>query len=649
MEKTLAALIILSLLAILPAGTIAGAEAAGYLETRSCAFHIVAVSTTGEGVLGNLTVTIAYPGTGKVYISTSPASMIDTQGSARIAAFAASLLAGVDMTNYDFFYDLESESIIIGGPSAGSAMALATLYLLLGKDCPGDVVITGMIQPDTSIGPVGGLKEKLEAAASGGARLFIVPAGQEVYTYYVTKYQRRGPIVQVVREPVTVNLTEYGEELGVRVVEAASLLEAYEEASNQTLFEAVDARTEIPAWMASRLNSFVASVNETVPELLVGASDVDSQYIEAVASNATELMEQALAHAEKGRAYLAAVTAVRALAYAANAAYAVEAVRNDYNVTGIIVEVNETLRESMENAAHASAHANTSLEVEAIVKAWAKLGIASYYFQLALSSLVEEDGSYYLPVDFFGRADPTAIEYLAHSWALAKWSNFWTSLSMDAPDSPQVDKMRIATVSKLLVAQARTTVAYVETLLQEARGNTGAANLPAYMADMAMASDDPLAAIGLSIESMAESTVAIHESFTLAPWKTATELESIASYYASLESGIGVQPVLLTSIAQETNDTVQKLLASSRAILYAWTLMELTTTPSTSPTTTPTQTTTHTAETPGAETTTQGHSPSTTEAEQGLGARGGIALAVAAVGVAGILLGLMIGMSVRKE
>ncbi|MFP4006348.1 MAG: S16 family serine protease, partial [Candidatus Hadarchaeia archaeon] len=44
------------------------------------------------------------------------------------------------------------------------------------------VVITGSISPDGEIGPVGGVKEKAEAAEAANMEIFLVPEGQSVST-----------------------------------------------------------------------------------------------------------------------------------------------------------------------------------------------------------------------------------------------------------------------------------------------------------------------------------------------------------------------------------------------------------------------------------------------------------------------------------
>lgn len=130
------------------------------------------------------------------------------------------------MSRLDYYYVIESSSIVVGGPSAGLAMALATYSLLTTGSCPEGYAATGMILPDTSVGPVGGLKEKLEAAASAGAKIFLIPHGQEKYTYIARKVERSGPIVRIVSTPVSIDLVEYGKSLGVEVVGVSTLVEA---------------------------------------------------------------------------------------------------------------------------------------------------------------------------------------------------------------------------------------------------------------------------------------------------------------------------------------------------------------------------------------------------------------------------------------
>jgi PDZ domain-containing protein len=86
-------------------------------------------------------------------------------------------LVGVSLIN-DFPYDVTISSAGIGGPSAGLMWALG-LYDLL---TPGDltngrtVAGTGEIGLDGRVYPIGGIEEKIVAAAHAGASVFLVPA-----------------------------------------------------------------------------------------------------------------------------------------------------------------------------------------------------------------------------------------------------------------------------------------------------------------------------------------------------------------------------------------------------------------------------------------------------------------------------------------
>jgi len=637
-----AVLVVAALLApaILPVQVVGAQEA----WEASCTVHFVAVSGAGGGVLGNLTVTVRYPGEGRVFISTSPASMVDTQGSARIAAYAASLLAGVDMLRYDFYYEVRSPSIIIGGPSAGAAMALATLDILTGTPCNRSVVITGMIQPDTSIGPVGGLKEKLEAAAEGGATVFIVPAGQEVYTYYVTKYQRVGPFIRAVKEPVQVNLTEYGMELGVRVETAASLAEAYAIATGIQLLPDKAEPPGIPEWMAKHLEDYVYRQNQTVTALLAEA-DTGITYISWLAGNASSLMEESLRLLEQGRVYPAAVNAVIAEAYARAAATLTYALANDLDVTPAVGEANQTLMAAWDAAAQASENAAGTVQLDAAIKAYAKLGLASYYYELGLQNLVETGGSYYLPQTLAG-VDPAGAELLGFATAAARWAWFWANTTLQLPAGTMYEEARLYSVARLLVSESKTTVAYVQALLDETGADPAKAALAVYLADQAMSTRDPVAQIGFSIESIAESTRAIHESFTLDPQATADQLTRLASLLASQSIDLGVQGLLAAHLAVNTGDTMEQLLAASRSILYSWTILMIAQPPSIQgqpplepvcqPTTiTRTETTTVTGECQCPEEQVQAPQAST-------------ALLLAGIAVASLLLGAAIGVSARR-
>ena len=91
---------------------------------------------------------------------------------------SAKPLVGVRMIN-SFPFDVQISSGEIGGPSAGLMWALGLYDLLTPGDLTGGRTIagTGQIAPDGTVIPIGGIEEKLTAAADAGATVFLVPEG----------------------------------------------------------------------------------------------------------------------------------------------------------------------------------------------------------------------------------------------------------------------------------------------------------------------------------------------------------------------------------------------------------------------------------------------------------------------------------------
>jgi PDZ domain-containing protein len=66
----------------------------------------------------------------------------------------------------------------VGGPSAGLAFTL-DVYEQLGRDVTNGnkIAATGEINPDGTVGPIGGIKQKTIGARDAGVDAFLVPAG----------------------------------------------------------------------------------------------------------------------------------------------------------------------------------------------------------------------------------------------------------------------------------------------------------------------------------------------------------------------------------------------------------------------------------------------------------------------------------------
>jgi uncharacterized protein len=189
---------------------------------------LVADRSTEEGEEGILlsAQVIVTNGTGHVFVDTNPYTQVDLQGSARLAAMVASDVLGIDQRMYDFYYIIDISSPIIGGPSAGGALTVATIAAVNRWELKPDVVMTGMINPDESIGPVGGIPFKLEAAAAKNATLFLIPQGQSTVTERRTVTRTKGAFIISEEKEETVDVVELGKKLNVTVKEVGTIQDA---------------------------------------------------------------------------------------------------------------------------------------------------------------------------------------------------------------------------------------------------------------------------------------------------------------------------------------------------------------------------------------------------------------------------------------
>lgn len=178
------------------------------------------------GVSADLYTRVVCPGRGHVYVETLPLSQIDLQASTRIAALVASHIAGIDFNSCDFYASIKADSPIVGGPSASGVTAVAFAASLIKMPLNDSIVMTGMIMPDGSLGPVGGIKYKLDAAYERGAKMFIVPYGQTIDYVYKVITERVGPFVISRTVTEVVNLSEYGAKIGVKVIPVTNIYEA---------------------------------------------------------------------------------------------------------------------------------------------------------------------------------------------------------------------------------------------------------------------------------------------------------------------------------------------------------------------------------------------------------------------------------------
>ncbi|MFH1133334.1 MAG: S16 family serine protease [Nanoarchaeota archaeon] len=196
--------------------------------------RLLAVSEQGEQMVGSiadLTLEIK-PGTGNIFIATSPLTKLDTQISTRFANEIACKELQVDCSRFDFFYTISSSSAIVGGPSAGGAIAVLTAAMLAKATINQSISMTGTINAGGLIGPVGGIKEKIEVAGQNGISAVLIPKGER----------------RVNATNRTVDLVEYGEAIGVHVIEVSRLDQALEAFTGKPFIKAPKALNIAPMY-----------------------------------------------------------------------------------------------------------------------------------------------------------------------------------------------------------------------------------------------------------------------------------------------------------------------------------------------------------------------------------------------------------------
>ena len=182
-----------------------------------------AVSQTGEGMVTRIAVSV-YEGEGRILVNTQPYMGVTFQESARTAVYVACEFLKVDRTNLDFVFTVIANATVVEGGSAGAAMTVIVYSALSGREIDSSVMITGTINPDGTVGKVGGILQKLDAANKAGMKTFLIPEGQAVQVVWIKKEKTIetpfGVITMVYYEPESVDVRQYAREVyNITVVE----------------------------------------------------------------------------------------------------------------------------------------------------------------------------------------------------------------------------------------------------------------------------------------------------------------------------------------------------------------------------------------------------------------------------------------------
>lgn len=172
-----------------------------------------------EGVITNLSLEII-AGRGRVLINTEPLMGEVFQDTAILAKETAEKISRRSLSNYDLIFSISAPAEIPGvdGPSAGAAMCLLALSIINYQTIRPDIALTGTIKPDGTIGAIGGLAEKAQAALDAGSTVFYVPGENTQMTIFEEEEITRWGRVYTRSVPVQVPTEEYIEtNIGIEV------------------------------------------------------------------------------------------------------------------------------------------------------------------------------------------------------------------------------------------------------------------------------------------------------------------------------------------------------------------------------------------------------------------------------------------------
>jgi len=126
-----------------------------------------------------------------------------------VAAFMASTALGRELIDYRFSASTRG---FVDGPSAGALFTAAMMAAITGVPINPRATMTGTVNPDGSVGPVGGIAEKYKGALKLGYKVLGYPVGQKV------QKDHQGNLV---------DLEELAESGGAKAYPIATIYDAY--------------------------------------------------------------------------------------------------------------------------------------------------------------------------------------------------------------------------------------------------------------------------------------------------------------------------------------------------------------------------------------------------------------------------------------
>jgi hypothetical protein len=329
------------------------------------------------------------------------------------AVTVATLLTGAPLEGQ---YRFEISGAI-DGPSAGALKTVAVLSLMKGDTIKPDITMTGTINPDGTVGPVGGIPQKIEGAAKDGYKTVLIPAGQRN-----SVSEAGGGLVDVVNE---------GTRLGVEVREVSDVYDAYKTLTGSTLprmAEGSDVRLDEKAYarLKAKADSSLATYQQAANEYAA----LDPAIQQTMAS--TGLIDEANSDAQR----------------AAN------------------LETQGLQAGAFQSASQAAALAKAAVATAKAVQVLVTQGADAFFSQVASSQAIE--GQVNALLDTLKTDEPTTVSDA--SALMFAYANAFDALSSAQFASNQIDAIRSAVASGQLTSDAALPQLLVPVVYEEVAG-----------------------------------------------------------------------------------------------------------------------------------------------------------------------------------
>ncbi|RLG34074.1 hypothetical protein DRN98_03020, partial [Methanosarcinales archaeon] len=529
------------------------------LYYRNVTVYAPAVANTDNGYVGvisTITVTVQSNGSGRVFVDTLPLTQIDMQGSARLAVKVASAFVendnscNVTPSNYDFFFVVRTDSPIIGGPSAGGVMTVATIALLENWTINNKTVMTGMINPDGSIGPIGGIPEKIDAAHSVGATRFLIPKGQGTYTEMVTETTVENGWTQIITHPVTRNVSDYAmQNYGMDVKEVADINDALlyltghtfsvPESNEQITTENyIDSMKPLASTLLNEANNSYKNASDSLDN-----STISNRYPFYYKNQITDIFNDAetqLQEAEEWYGqelyYSSTSKSFQSLIDSRFVIYACEYFNSD-DEQGYIQTLLDEARSLYNNESIKAKNAtiNGTISLQCVGAAQKRVSDASSYISDAENSFDSHD---YL----------TSLYKIAYAIERSKSVGWWLNISSYFNDSGKINNTMLTNLNEEYIEDAQQSIAYSNILLQEMGKSSQYLNDANNLLDSARADKEsyPAAALFEALEALVKGNLALELVDGVTNDKIERARESASNSISESRSS-GIEPVLAVS------------------------------------------------------------------------------------------------------